>query len=260
MSRKELYPDLYAPTAFTSSSSPTGFASYAQMDNSLMEAYRDRNRQRGLDDSSDSDDSDLEPYRGGGGAVVANTGRRASPTSAVITLSTTSEEEDDDDEEEELHNRHRVSTGEMPNTVVVVDDDDEDDDDNDDDDTIDTLDLNRLDSYPLKCDPPVCTPGPTSALTAHTLFSLLSLSLSTLFSVSRVLRQYCALEGVAVQGRSKKCVALSLCTRAHTHDTRTTHATRHTTHTHTPDHRRVEWFSYSDRRQGLRQRDPGVQR
>lgn len=166
MSRKELDPDLYAPTVFTSSS-PTGYASYAQMDDSLMEAYRDLNRQRGLDDSSDSDDSDdsdLEPY-GGGGGVVANTGRRASPTSAVITILSTSEE-DDDEEEEELHNRHRVSTGEMPNTVVV---DDDEDDDSDDDDTIDTLDLNRLDSYPLK-----------------------------------VLRQYCALEGVAVQGRSKK--------------------------------------------------------
>jgi len=172
MSRKELDPDLYAPTAFTSSSSPTGYASYAQMDDSLMEAYRDRNRQRGLDDSSDSDDSDLEPYRGGGGAVVANTGRRASPTSAVITLSTTSEEEDDEEEEEEeLHNRHRVSTGEMPNTVV--DDDDEDDDDNDDDDTIDTLDLNRLDSYPLKCDPP---PGlhPWSHFSPDSSHSLLS--------------------------------------------------------------------------------------
>jgi hypothetical protein len=214
MSRKELDPDLYAPTAFTSSSSPTGYASYAQMDNSLMEAYRDRNRQRGLDDSSDSDDSDLEPYRGGGGAVVANTGRRALPTLAVINLSTTSEEDDDEEEEEELHNRHRVSTGEMPNTVV-----DDDDDEDDDDDTIDTLDLNRLDSYPLKCDRPL-PPGPNSALTAHTLF-FLSLSLSTLFSVSRVLRQYCALEGVAVQGRSKKCV-----TR---HAAR--HAARHTQHT-----------------------------
>jgi hypothetical protein len=138
MSRKELDPDLYSPS-FTS---PPAYASYAQEDNTLMEAYRDLNRQRGLDDSSDCDDDDADNK---------HAGVSAAPPTELITISSSSSDEDNDDDEEKEYRRAKAeTTGEL----LGLDDNDHDNDtDEFDDDTVDELDLGQLSSYPLKCAP-----------------------------------------------------------------------------------------------------------
>jgi hypothetical protein len=133
MSRKELDPDLYSPS-FTS---PPAYASYAQEDNTLMEAYRDLNRQRGLDDSSDDDDADDK-----------HAGVSAAPPMELITIS--SSDEDNDDEEKEYRRAKAETTGEL---LGLGDNDHDNDTDEFDDDTVDELDLGQLSSYPLKCAP-----------------------------------------------------------------------------------------------------------